>query len=182
MKLTNKHNESNKMDLQLFNEAVQGRQIVYLYRLLSDAATKEGTILAFTTDNSRTVSKDATATATKDGTIRTPGVAEVEISATSVMLVGDDKLNRFEDAMHDDELFEIWEANLAESKGQEQFSGKYFQGYLTQWDVSSGAEDMVEVSLTFSINGTGRRGNVTVTEEQQEAAEYVFNDTPATGV
>ena len=185
MKITNNKQgnaSETKLDLQLFNEAVQGRQIVYLYRLLSDAATEDGTILAFTTDNNRTVSKDAAATATKDGVLRTPGVAEVEITATSVMLAGDDKLSRFEDAMHNDELFEIWEANLADPKDDhEQFAGTYFQGYLTSWDVTSGAEDMVEVSLTFGINGTGRRGCVTVTEEQQEAADYVFKDTPATG-
>jgi hypothetical protein len=39
----------------------------------------------------------------------------------------------------------------------------------------------VEVSLTFAINGNGKRGDVTVTEEQQEVAEYVFTDTAKTG-
>ena len=29
----------NKIDLQLFAEAVSGKKIVYLYRVLSDAAT-----------------------------------------------------------------------------------------------------------------------------------------------
>ena len=169
------------MNLQLFSEAVQGRQIIYLFRLLSEASSEDGKTLAFTTDNSRTVSKDASATATKDGTIRTPGVAEVEISANSILIAGDERLKRFEDAMDDDELFEIWEANLAEPVGGELFAGKYFQGYLTQWDMNSAAEDMVDVSLSFGINGTGRRGDVTVTAEQQEEASYAFTDTPATG-
>ena len=169
------------MNLQLFNEAVQGRQIVYLYRLLSEAGSEAGETLAFTTDNSRTVSKDASATATKDGTIRTPGVAEVEISANSILIAGDERLKRFEDAMDNDELFEIWEANMAEPVGPEQFEGKYFQGYLTQWDMNSAAEDMVDVSLSFGINGTGQRGNVTLTAEQQEEAGYAFRDTPAMG-
>lgn len=171
------------MNLQLFNEAVQGRQIVYLYRLLSEASTEDGQTLAFTTDNNRSVSKDASATATKDGTIRTPGVAEVEISANSILIAGDERLKRFEDAMDNDELFEIWEANLAEpvGGGDEQFEGKYFQGYLTQWDKNSAAEDMVDVSLSFGINGTGQRGAVTVTAEQQEDAGYAFRDTPAMG-
>lgn len=169
------------MNLQLFNRAVQGREIMYLFRLLSESATEDGRTLAFTTDNSRTVSKDASAVATKDGTIRTPGVGEVEISASSVMIAGDERLKRFEDAMHDDELFEIWEANLAEPVGTEQFQGTYFQGYLTQWDKTSGAEDMVDISLNFGINGTGQRGNVTVTEAEQNEAGYVFRDTPAAG-
>ena len=170
------------MNLQLFSETVRGRQMVYLYRLLSEAATEAGETLAFTIDNTRTVSKDASATATKDGSIRTPGVTEVEISANSILMAGDERLKRFEDAMENDELFEIWEANLAEpAGGAEQFEGKYFQGDLTQWDMTSGAEDMVDVSLSFGINGTGRRGPVTVTLEQQEDAMYAFRDTPATG-
>ncbi len=57
----------------------------------------------------------------------------------------------------------------------------YFQGYLTELEKTSNAEDMVEVSLTFGINGSGARGNVTVSAEQQEIASYVFKDTKKTG-
>ena len=90
-----------------------------------------------------------------------------------------------EDAMDSNELIEVWEANLDEpaESGENQFKGMYFQGYLTEIEYSSNAEDMVEVSLTFGINGSGKRGNVTVTTAQQEMAEYVFTDTTAkTGV
>lgn len=38
-----------KFDLQLFAEAVQGKKIVYLYRILEDAATDDGALIAFTT-------------------------------------------------------------------------------------------------------------------------------------
>mgnify|MGYP007026178601 FL=1 len=48
-------------------------------------------------------------------------------------------------------------------------------------EKTSNAEDMVEVSLTFGINGSGARGNVTVSAEQQEIASYVFKDTKKTG-
>lgn len=36
---------------------------------------------------------------------------------------------------------------------------------------------MVEVSLTFGINGAGAKGNVTVTDTQADMASYVFKDT-----
>ena len=45
--------------LQLFNEAVQGKKIVYLYRVRSEQAKNDATALAFTTENGRTKSKDA---------------------------------------------------------------------------------------------------------------------------
>ena len=172
-----------RMNLQLFAEAVSGKKIVYLYRLLKDAATSDGTTLAFTTENGRTKSKDADSTATKDGSIRTPGTAEVEITATSILAKGDEMVEKLENAMDADELIEIWEANLEEpaESGENKFKGMYFQGYLTEFEKTSSAEDFVECSLTFGINGTGKKGDVTVTVEQQEIAEYVFTDTQKSG-
>ena len=172
-----------KMNLQLFAEGVQGKKIVYLYRIKSKASTNDGATLAFTTENGRTKSKDADTTATKDGSIRTPGVVETEITATSILAKGDTLLDSLEDAMDNDELIEIWEANLAEPAdgGENKFKGMYFQGYLTEIEKTSNAEDMVECSLTFAINGSGKRGDVTVTVEQQDIANYVFADTKKTG-
>lgn len=170
-------------NLQLFAEAVQGKKIVYLYRILSEASSADGATLAFTTENSRTKSKDSDSTITKDGSIRTPGAAEVEITATSILAKGDTLINKLEDAMDSDSIIEIWEANLEEPAegGENKFKGMYFQGYLTEIEKTSNAEDSVEVSLTFGINGSGVRGDVTVSTEQQEMANYVFTDTAKTG-
>lgn len=172
-----------KTGLQLFAEAVSGKKIVYLYRLEKNATKEGGKNLAFTTENGRTKSKDADSTATKDGSIRTPGTTEVEITTTSVLSKGDKTVQELEDAMDSDELIEIWEANLADpaESGENKFKGMYFQGYLTEFEITSAAEDNVEVSLTFGINGSGERGDVTVTTQQQEIANYVFKDSVKEG-
>lgn len=171
-----------KFDLQMFAEAVQGKKVIYLYRLASEASSEDAVMLAFTTENSRTKSKDAESTITKDGSIRTPGAAEVEITATSILAKGDTMINKLEDAMDADQLIEIWEANLEEPAADDEnkFVGMYFQGYLTEFEKTSSAEDFVECSLTFGINGSGVRGDVTVSAEQQEMANYVFKDTTKT--
>lgn len=168
-----------KYDLQLFAEAVQGKRLVYLYRVMSKAATTAGATLAFTTENERTKSKDADTTETKDGSIRTPGASEMEITATSLLTVGDTLIEALEAAMDKNELIEIWEANLMESAvgGSNKFKGIYFQGYITELSKSSPSDSFVEVSLTFGINGSGVAGEVTVTPTQQEQANYVFKDT-----
>jgi TP901-1 family phage major tail protein len=175
----------NKLNLQRFAaaEAVSGKKIVYLYRVLKDAATKGGAALAFTTENSRTSKKDAEATMTKDGAIRTPGSSEVEITATSLLRKGDTMIDDLEDAQGSDEIIEIWEVNLAEpaSSGDNKFKGRYFQGYLTELEKTSKSDENVECSLTFGINGNGAKGDVTVTAEQQEIASYVFQDDVKTG-
>ena len=170
-------------DLQMFAEAVSGKKLVYLYRIKSKAASADGVALAFTTENERTKSKDSDSVVTKDGSIRVPGAVEQEITATSLLAKGSTFVDELEDAMDNDELIEIWEANLDEPSGSgtNKFKGMYFQGYITEVTRSSNAEDHVEVSLTFAVNGNGKRGDVTVTAEQQEVAEYVFADTAKTG-
>lgn len=174
-------------NLQLFADdtaktAVQGSKIIYLFRVLKNAATKAACAMAFVTENTRSKSKDADTVTTKDGAIRTSGAAETEISATCLLAVGDTLAEELEDAMDADELIEIWEVNLSEpGTGDNKFKGRYFQGYITEFELSSSAEDHAEYSTTFGINGTGAKGEVTVTAEQQEIASYVFKDTTAAG-
>ena len=67
----------HKFNLQMFAEAVQGKRIVYLYRLLSKETSTSAANIAFTTENENTMSQDADTTQTKDGAIRTPGGIEV---------------------------------------------------------------------------------------------------------
>lgn len=171
------------MNLQLFAEAVPGKKLVYLFRILEEAATNDAVVLAFTTENSISMSKDADSTATKDGSIRTPGEVEIEISATALLAKDDEMYDKLKAAMKNDKLIEIWEANLAEpaESGNNKFKGTYYQGYLTEFEKTSSAEDYVECSTTFGINGSGADGDVTVSAEQQAVADYVFTDTQKTG-
>lgn len=171
------------LNLQLFAEAVHGKKIVYLFRVLKNAATKDACALAFTTENGKSISKDSDTTETKDGAIRTPGAPEIEITATTLLAVGDTMYDELVEAMLNNDIIEIWEANLAEpvAEGQNKFKGTYYQGYLTEFEETSNAEDHVECSTTFGINGTGAKGEVTVSAEQQEVANYVFTDTTKTG-
>lgn len=168
-----------KFNLQLFAaEAVQGKKIVYLFRVYGD--TSAAAAMAFTTENERSKSKDADVTATKDGSIRTPGAAEVEISATAILAKGDTLAEKLEAAMDSDTLIEIWEANLeAEGSTSGTFKGTYYQGYLTEFTLTSSAEEHAEYECTFAINGSGAKGDVTVSAEQQEVAAYVFTDAKA---
>lgn len=169
-------------NLQLFAEAVEGKKIIYLFRVASKATTNDAMAMAFTTENERTKSKDFDSVVTKDGTISVPGAMEQEITATALLAKGNTLAEDLEDALDNNELMEIWEVNLAEPSGTEgKFKGRYFQGYLTEFSLSSSSEDHAEYSTTFAINGTGAKGDVTVSAEQQEIATYVFKDSKKTG-
>ena len=164
-------------------EAVQGSKIVYLYRLLEEQATEDAFRLAFVTEDSISYSKDADSTVTKDGAIRTPSAVEIEKPVTCILSKGDTDIDKLKNAMLNDKIIELWEANLDEpiANKQNKFKGTYFQGYITSYEKSSNAEDMVEIQMTVGVNGKGADGEVTVTTDQQDDASYVFTDTPAVG-
>lgn len=171
-----------KFDLQMFAEVVQGKRIVYLYRLNSEEATVNGTNIAFVTENSRSLSVDSDSTETKDGTIVTPGALEHEHEVTSLLKKGDTMIAKLEKACANRSLMDIWEANLEEAGAKSgTFKGKYFQGYITEFEITSNAEDATEISMTFALSGAGAEGDVTVTNNQQAVAAYAFRDTPKTG-
>lgn len=180
-----------KFNLQLFADdtaaktAVQGKQIIYLFRPLKNSAAKDAVAMAFTTENERTKSVDYESTPTKDGSVQTGGTMEHEVTATAILAVGDTMAEELEDALDNHEVVEIWEANLAapvnEGSDNTKFKGRYMQGYLNEFALATTAEDHAEYSTTFAINGAGAKGEVTVTAEQQAIASYAFKDTQATG-
>ena len=164
---------------------IKGKRIIYLYRILKDAATDDATAVAFTTENSKSKSRDSDTVTTKDGTIRVPGEVETEISTTALFASENDAMiDKLEKALDDGDKVEIWEVNMDKpgtSDNASKFAAKYFQGYVTSFELSSNSEDHAEASLDFGIEGKGVDGYATVTDEQQELAAYVFKDTPKTG-
>lgn len=160
--------------------AVTGKNLIYMYRLNSESATADGVRIAFTTENEMSISSDADATATKDGSVRGASVAELELTATSLMDADDPMLPKLKSAILNGSLLDVWEVNLDKpvtgSAGK--FDGTYYQAYITEFTTSSPADGNVEVSMTFGINGKGAEGDVTVPTSQQDDGQYTFVDTP----
>lgn len=173
----------NLFDLQKFAsetlEAVSGKEIIYLFRVAEDSKKENAYAIAFPTENSNNISKDADSTATKDGAIRTPSVAEIEISSTSILAKGDKIIDKLRSAMLSDKLVECWEVNLAEEGTNDnvgKYKATYYNGYITELNTTSNAEDNVEVEITYGVNGTGAEGYATVSKEQRAIASYVYKD------
>lgn len=174
-----------KFNLQLFADGettkkpVDGKKIIYLFRILSKASSTDAVAMAFTTENERSKSNESDKIATKDGDIVMPQI-ETEISTTAILAKDDTLADELEDAMDEAEKIEIWEANLdAPGTAEGTYKGRYFQGYITEFALASSAEDHAEYNCTFAIGGAGAKGDVTVSAEQQAIANYVFTDTTA---
>lgn len=164
---------------------IKGKRIIYLYRIEKDASTDDAMAIAFTTENSRTKSKDSETVITKDGAMRVPGEVENEITTTALFASeNDEMIDKIEKAMDNDELMEVWEVNLDKPGTEEnvgKYKAKYFQGHATEFELTSSGEEHAEASITFGLNGKGADGYATVTDEQKEIAEYVFKGTEKTG-
>lgn len=158
--------------------AVTGKNLIYMYRLNSESATVDGVRIAFTTENELSISSDADATATKDGSVRGASVAELELTATSLMDADDAMIPKLKSAILNGSLLDVWEVNLDKPKTGNKFEGTYYQAYITEFTASSPADGNVEVSMTFGINGKGAEGSVTVPAGQQDDGQYTFVDTP----
>ena len=179
-----------KFNLQLFatKTPIRGARIVYLFRVLADAAQNTGTLLGFVTENENDISADSDSTATKDGNIVTVSDPEIEITSTSILYKEDTMIDALKNAMLNKSIVECWEVNLDKPAKSDntgtKFSGTYYQGYITKVDISSDADDNATAELTYKANGVGVSdggAGVTVTKDQQAAAAYVFKDTTKTG-
>ena len=169
-----------KIDLQLFTAptVIEGKKIIYLYRLLKDAATKAGLNIAYTTENSSSFSRDSDNTETKDGPVGTPGSLETTVSATAVFSKGGDGMTPTEvrNALIAGEDFEIWEVNTAdEGKKTGKFNGLYMRAKCTSFELSSSAEDNAEADIEWTVYGTPQAGEVTYSDSSSSAA-YTFRD------
>lgn len=162
--------------------AIEGKQIVYLYRLYSDHTTTDATSLAFQTENEHSIKADSDTTATKDGNIVSTKPVEEEITATSLFSTNSALIPKFKTAIRTGALVEIWEINLASpvTGKTNMYDAEYFQGKMTEMTLKSTAEDISEYDLTFSINGTGKSGQATISSSNQAVIDYVFADTAKT--
>lgn len=158
-------------------EAVQGIEQILLFRLLKENETVTGTKLAFQTSHDLTETSESNSTPTKDGSVATVGSSSTELSCTSILARGDAMIKKLRQARRDNEKIEVWEVDVKDKDVDGKYGATYFQGFVTEFSKSPATEDAVEVSLSFVINGEGQDGRATLTAEQEEVVQYVFEDT-----
>lgn len=183
------------METQL--EAKQGIHSILLFRLLKDAKEETATKLAFQTEHEVGKSRDVDGQKTKDGIIQSVGALEYDFKATSILAKGDKLAAKLEKAMEDGELVEIWDIDSEEAikqpEGNEiakvwgiengtngengKYLATYYRGYISSFSAKKNAEENIEIEMEFAINGVGKKGFATLTEQQKAAVQYAFKDT-----
>lgn len=161
-------------------EALKGIDVILLYRRLSQAGNEVAWKMAFQTEHENSITRDSDAVVTKDGTVQSLKPVSYDFTATSLVGKGDAHVDEMRKAMLDGELIELWEINRVE-KGTgpdaNKFKATYYQAYIAEYTPTANAEDNVELSMSFAINGVGQDGYATLTAEQEEVVQYEFSDT-----
>lgn len=161
-------------------KAVMGIDIVLLFRIMKDAAKNPATKLAFQTEHETTESSESESIATKDGNINTQGSSTIEMSCTSILARGDEMIKKLKTARRERETIEIWEVDTEDKDESGKYAATYYQGKITEYSTKPAVDGAVEVSLSFSIDGTGAEGKATLTAEQETVVQYEFKDTTKT--
>ncbi|MBU8567587.1 phage major tail protein, TP901-1 family [Virgibacillus pantothenticus] len=159
----------------------KGVHKVLYFRKLGEAANAAK--LVFQTEHAKSYKRDREATPTKDGNVSGSGALEDEVSISALQSTDDPTYTMLEDSIVEDYPVEMWEVDLAKRKvfnegGKEviKFAAEYRQGYITEWEATSSAEDDPEVEGTFLTEGVRQKGFVTLPEGDMETLAYVFHD------
>ena len=170
---------------EAIREAIKGVDQILLFRELGK--TEKATKLMFQTEHSVERSLDGgDSVATKDGSISSPGTAEIELPFSSIMARGDECYEMLLDCFENNKTVEVWAIDKgAEPKGSGEvtkYPAKYMQGKLTDFSETANAEDMMELEGTISVNGIPQSGDATLSVEQAKVVQYAFKDTTAEDV
>lgn len=161
-------------------ETLKGIDRILLFRVLAEEGSAvSASKLAFQTEHEISKTRDVNGTATKDGMRQSLGELETEISVTSILAKGDAFATEIEQAFDDGKVIEIWDIDRSGEGALGKYPATYYQAYMTDFSQNPNAEDDVELSMDFSVNGKGVKGEATLTGAQAEVVQYAFKDTTA---
>lgn len=164
---------------ELRTKMLQGKYKILLFRKYGDEQ-EDATKLVFQTEHSFDYSRDLERIVTKDGTVVKVGDLETGVDIDAIQSVKDPAYEMLQEAAIKGEKLELWEVNIDPDLEEDgKFPAVYCQGYLESWNPTNPAEDEAEISSTFVVEHEPQFGMATVTEEQQQTAQYAFRDTIA---
>ncbi|MGM0260487.1 phage major tail protein, TP901-1 family [Enterococcus sp. AZ102] len=158
----------------------QGKDIILGYRILEEANSTRGRILAYQTEHTFNMSRSSDATPTKDGNVQKIGEIEYDFSSTALYEREDPTVDMLYQAFNEKKEIEVAIIDRKDLQKNEEnkYKSKYVHAFITSFEEPAVTEDNVAISLTYAVNLKHRDGYTTLTpEEVAEAnAQYEFVD------
>ena len=167
-------------------KVLEGMDVVALARKHSDQATVSGQIIPWQTSLSFDPSVNSDSTVTKDGNVATRSSASTDLEVeflNNTAAIADVMY----DSLFDGELLDFWILYRKRKNAEGKYLAWYMQVTVQEDSSDNDPDDHSTRDVTFSVNGTPKRGWTTLDNATQEQVDYVFlgvgkvTDTDATG-
>ena len=156
-------------------EMLQGKSHMLFMRAYKNRETEDGAKLRFQTEHSVSEDKEPETIGTKDGNQITINDGESTIDITSYAYNEDDGTEGFWKEVHRwfkaNERVEVWDVDVSNTTEEGSVTATYYRGYFTSFEQSKPYDGNIEISLSFSIEGTGVEGTDVLSAEQLAVAE-----------
>lgn len=154
-------------------KVLEGMDVIALARKHSDQATVSGQVIPWQTSLSFDPSVKTDSTVTKDGNVATRGSAETDLEVeflNNTSAIADVMY----DSLFDGELLDFWILYRKRKNADGKYYAWYMQVTVQEDSSKNDPDDHSTRDVTFSVNGTPKRGWTTLDDTTQEQVDYVF--------
>ncbi|CAD7482444.1 phage tail tube protein [Lacticaseibacillus paracasei] len=154
-------------------KVLEGMDVVALARKHSDQGTVSGQVIPWQTSLSFDPSVDSDSTVTKDGNVATRSSASTDLEVeflNNTAAIADVMY----DSLFDGELLDFWILYRKRKNADGKYYAWYMQVTVQEDESKNDPDDHSTRDVTFSVNGTPKRGWTTLDDDTQEQVDYVF--------
>lgn len=160
-------------------QTLQGIDTLLYTRLLKHASKEDGQLIPYQTSLSFDPQRDSDSTATKSGNVATTSSLETDLEVefiNNISKVSDELL----DSLINNEKIEAWIVYRKRRNSEGKYYAIYMRGTVTEDSNDNDADDASTRDVTFTIEGTPKRGWLELPEKAQAEIDYVFRGIGAT--
>lgn len=154
-------------------QVLQGIDTLLYARLLENADKESGQLIPYQTSLSFDPQRDSDSTATKSGNVATTSSLETDLEAEFI-----DNISKISDDLYTslfkNKKVELWIVKRKRINDKGQYFAWYMRGTVTEDSNDNDPDDNSTRDVTFTIDGTPKRGWLTLPEDAQEEIDYVF--------
>lgn len=165
---------------------MKGNNCLVYFRRRADRATEDASRLVFQTEVSLSKDKETEETPTVEGNNLTIAGGAIEIDMSSLAYKDDtgtvSAWRQVEGYFDAEELMELWIVNLDYMDEAGLTTDiRYYNGYLTSFEMSASADGNVEISLAYSANNEAFGEETLDPEQMSTLDDFRYMTLTATG-
>lgn len=154
-------------------QVLQGIDTVLYVRLLENAHKEAAHLIPYQTSLDFDMQRDSDSNATKSGNVATTSSLETDLQAEFVNNISKVSDDLYESLLKNKKI-EAWVVHLKRVNEEGKRYAWYMRGAVTEDSNSNDPDDSSTREVSFNIDGTPKRGWLTLPEKAQAELDYIF--------